>query len=419
MFNRNKGRFADMGKVKRTTEEIIDDANAKHNRIAALWSRNRPSTPAVPASANNPHVAKSASEKKPADKQSSESKGFVPYALNKQSVGGILSAYWFPIACVVIVLLLVVWAMWPSSDTTSEDALPLAPAVVMVDGEVVHANPDETDVNVSEPTVHIINEKQLPEFDIVRIEKNGSIIIAGRYLPQQSISVMINNKIVATERTDANGEFVHAPTKPLNPGNYTIKLTAVDHDVVSENDVFLYIAQGNDYSRSLSLLMTKDGSKVLQAPMLADGDLAVSKIDYLENGRIVVQGRAIPRLRVTLTLDGNKIGTSRTSDHKNFMLGADTGNLTAGTEYTLVVNLHDASGNAVSAVTHKFKMPEMTPGDDTWYTVRRGDSLWIISRNFIGRGVRYTVIFEANKDKVKKADLIYPNQKLRIPVTAN
>ena len=422
MFNRHKGRFADMGKVKKTTEEIIDEAAAKHNRIAALWRRNRPSTPAVSApvraaTASSPSAAKPVVEKK-ADSPASPK--FEPYALDKPGIGGILSAYWFPISCAVVVLLLVIWAMWPAGNNSSEESLPLAPAVVMVDGQVVETADVATEDTAKEPTVQVIHERQLPEFDIVRIERNGSIIIAGRYLPQQNISIMMNRKIVATERTDANGEFVYAPAAPLKPGNYTIRLTAADQDAASKADVFLYIAE-NDPGRSLSLLMTPGGSKILQAPVLADGDLAVSKIDYLENGRIVVQGRAVPRLRVTLTLDGETIGTARTSDHKNFMLGSRAGEkkLTPGAKHSLAVRLHDGSGTIVAEVTHEFTMPEMTLGDETYHTVRKGDTLWIISRSYLGAGIRYTVIFEANRDKIKNPNLIFPDQRLKVPVTKN
>ena len=58
--------------------------------------------------------------------------------------------------------------------------------------------------------------------------------------------------------------------------------------------------------------MTRDGSTLLQAPaILKDGDLSISKIDYLDTGRIVVTGDALPRLRVSLALDGKYMGFAR------------------------------------------------------------------------------------------------------------
>ena len=161
--------------------------------------------------------------------------------------------------------------------------------------------------------------------------------------------------------------------------------------------------------------MTKDGSTLLQGPsLLANGDLRVAKIDYLDTGRIVVTGDALPRLRVTLAMDGEYMGFARVSDHKHFGLGADVGDLQAGKEYELAVRLHDGDGRTVATVLHKFVMPEMTGDDDTYYTVRRGDCLWVIARNFMRRGILFSIIAERNS--IENPDLIYPKQLLQIPI---
>lgn len=49
------------------------------------------------------------------------------------------------------------------------------------------------------------------------------------------------------------------------------------------------------------------------------------------------------------------------------------------------------------------------------YTVKRGDCLWNIAKKFYGNGNKYTTIYNANKDKIKSPNLIYPNQVLWIP----
>lgn len=47
--------------------------------------------------------------------------------------------------------------------------------------------------------------------------------------------------------------------------------------------------------------------------------------------------------------------------------------------------------------------------------IRKGDSLWRVSRRRYGEGVRYTTIFEANRDQIRDPDLIYPGQVFAIP----
>jgi len=128
---------------------------------------------------------------------------------------------------------------------------------------------------------------------------------------------------------------------------------------------------------------------------------------------MVITGKALPRLRVSLTLNDKYLGFARVSDYKNFGLGVDVGELKAGENYKLNIRLHDTEGTTIANVEHSFVMPEMTGDDNTFYTVRRGDCLWIIARNFLRRGVLFTMIAERNN--ISNPDLIFPEQLLQIP----
>ena len=50
-----------------------------------------------------------------------------------------------------------------------------------------------------------------------------------------------------------------------------------------------------------------------------------------------------------------------------------------------------------------------------YYTVKSGDTLSKISKQFYGDANQYMKIFEANKPMLSNPDKIYPGQKLRIP----
>jgi len=58
-------------------------------------------------------------------------------------------------------------------------------------------------------------------------------------------------------------------------------------------------------------------------------------------------------------------------------------------------------------------------GDPGWqsktYTVKAGDSLSKIAKEFYGEANKYNQIFEANQPMLKDPDKIYPGQVLRIP----
>lgn len=49
------------------------------------------------------------------------------------------------------------------------------------------------------------------------------------------------------------------------------------------------------------------------------------------------------------------------------------------------------------------------------YVVRRGDSLWLISRRHYRRGALWPVIHRANDDKIDDPDLIFPCQRFFLP----
>ena len=383
MSKQNKNN--NMGKIKRSTDDMINDAIAQQND----WQENRREyTRGFLKSLNM--FARPSVKKQENQSVAATDAGVV------RSRHSALRAYWFPIACAMVVIFIAVWVMFIRGATQ--------PRVIVVPA-------------VPEPVVQRVDNITVPTFDIVRIEKDGDVVIAGRWLPHQNISIMVNNKIVATERTDYAGEFVYTTSTAWKPGNYTIALLGAEPEVKSSDKVFVYISDAG-VENSVSLLMTKEGSTLLQAPaMLRDGDLAVSKIDYLDTGRIVVSGDGLPRLRVSLALDGEYMGFARVSDYRHFGLGADVGELESGKEYELAVRMHDGDGRTIGTVLHKFVMPEMTGDDDTYYTVRRGDCLWIIARNFLRRGVLFSVIAERNA--IQNPDLIYPKQLLQIPVSGN
>ncbi len=49
------------------------------------------------------------------------------------------------------------------------------------------------------------------------------------------------------------------------------------------------------------------------------------------------------------------------------------------------------------------------------HVVQRGETLGKIAKHYYKDAMKYKQIFEANRDKLKSADLIYPDQELVIP----
>lgn len=54
--------------------------------------------------------------------------------------------------------------------------------------------------------------------------------------------------------------------------------------------------------------------------------------------------------------------------------------------------------------------------DVNYYDIQEGDSLWKIAEQFYGNGSQYEKLFDENREVIVDPDLIFPGQKIRIPM---
>src|SRR5579885_3560899 len=64
-----------------------------------------------------------------------------------------------------------------------------------------------------------------PSFDVVRVDPQGSAVIAGRAAPNAEVSVLDGDRLVGRVTADARGEWVILPAEALPPGNRTLRLS--------------------------------------------------------------------------------------------------------------------------------------------------------------------------------------------------
>ena len=94
--------------------------------------------------------------------------------------------------------------------------------------------------------------------------------------------------------------------------------------------------------------------------------------------------------------------------------------------YTLRLDQLDQSGKVSSRIESPFKREDRSvlvdqmqdiasPARINVITVQPGNTLWAISRERYGRGILYVQVFDANKDKIRNPDLIYPGQIFDLP----
>lgn len=86
-------------------------------------------------------------------------------------------------------------------------------------------------------------------------------------------------------------------------------------------------------------------------------------------------------------------------------------------DHTLRIDQVGPDGKVVARIQQPFTrgtaLADLPPG--RIHVVQSGNSLWRLARSAYGDGVRYTLIFEANKDQIRDPDLIYPGQVFTLP----
>jgi nucleoid-associated protein YgaU len=90
----------------------------------------------------------------------------------------------------------------------------------------------------------------------------------------------------------------------------------------------------------------------------------------------------------------------------------------AGTGAGSAATSTDAAQPQTAAASQAATAPKLEPAASA-VIIRRGDSLWRISRRIYGRGVRYSTIYLANQDQIRNPDRIWPGQVFAVPEKTN
>ncbi|WP_412504744.1 LysM peptidoglycan-binding domain-containing protein [Roseovarius sp. SYSU LYC5161] len=176
------------------------------------------------------------------------------------------------------------------------------------------------------------------------------------------------------------------------------------------------------------LLSDESGVRVLQAPDGAGqapdvmSSVALDAITYNAAGEVQLSGRAAGGGFVRVYLDNAPVTMARIDADGNWR--SDLPEVDTGV-YTLRIDEVDAAGNVTSRVETPFKREdadtlaragaELGQRKVAAVTVQPGNTLWGISRRNYGEGILYVRIFEANRERIRDPDLIYPGQVFTIP----
>ncbi len=90
------------------------------------------------------------------------------------------------------------------------------------------ATPDEQP-NAAVPMV------TAPTFDVLRVEPDGSVLIAGKSSKNAQVEVLSGSDVLGVAKAQSNGDFAITLADPLKPGDYQLVLRATGEDGTSAN----------------------------------------------------------------------------------------------------------------------------------------------------------------------------------------
>ena len=376
-----------------------------------------------------------------------------------------------------------------------------------------------------------------PAFDVLRVEKDGSVLVAGRASANSEIDVVSEDgTVIATSLSGTSGDFVAVPKTPLKPGNYALTIVAKPADGESSTsretgivripkfgeDALAIVSPDQAPSRIVlkpsafektpieiqpkvklqqpdglkpktnqeilhqkteaetapqKLAKVEPTSPQIVVPKSRPNDsIKKSKLDVVveavevENGTVYVAGAAPKGAAVRIYIDNEPLGLTRGTGDNRFLLTRKF-DLKAGMHQVRVDEIDRNSGKVLSRaevplihtveeVIKEVPVVKPTPAPKvlsgkvapenqsvkaqkaplvtspaetevsaeietvqkqepvktgTTIIIKPGDNLWRISRRTYGRGIRYTTIYNANRDQIRNPSRIYVGQIFKIP----
>lgn len=277
--------------------------------------------------------------------------------------------------------------------------------------------------------------QETPSFDIVRVEPGGAAVIAGRAAPDSEVTLFNGKDKIGTAKADAKGDWVIVPDKPLSSGDANLSVSARRADgetMTSQKMVVVMVPKAKEPApgastptekpkKPLAVLVPRKGSgetRILQEPDPGPGvgteSLRLQVIDYDEAGNLTLGGKGKPGAFLRAYLDNALIGEATVPKDGNWRLRPNKA-VAPGT-YRLRIDqiVGDKVAQRIELPFSRSEAIAELPGDKL-VIVQPGNSLWRIARRSYGEGQLYSVIYEANRDQIRDADLIYPGQVFAVP----
>ena len=287
----------------------------------------------------------------------------------------------------------------PTQAASTEAPADAAPAtVILADEDGVRVLQDGTP-SAADPAVTI---------DTISYSSNGDVILGGRGQAGNFVRIYLDNQSIATSKISANG-YWSLELSDIEPGIYTLRVDELNAtgDVVSRAET-PFKREAAEELAELMAPKTEPEEPSVEVPSENVAEAPSAQADAPSS-------------------DAPETAADTGSDTAP-ETGSDTASDTSVTQVEVTVQAEVAELNPQDEQSSDGETvaTEAQPADTASVlrtpsqkfrvrTVQPGSTLWAIAKESYGAGIEYFKVFEANKERIRDPDLIYPGQVFEIP----
>lgn len=165
----------------------------------------------------------------------------------------------------------------------SEAYFGAAPLVAEVEAEAEPAVEETVAVTAEEVAPEVVSEEPVavaptvtPAFELVRVEPDGSAVIAGTATPDSEVQIFANDDLIGSEPTQSTGDFAHVTSSPLPSGGVELRLLDVASGEFATTSVVVVVADdrtseplvvASEPGQASEILQGLDTSRSAPAPL--------------------------------------------------------------------------------------------------------------------------------------------------------
>ena len=274
-----------------------------------------------------------------------------------------------------------------STDTgsTNAEANSTPATVILADEDCVRVLQNGASTAVS-PAVTI---------DTISYSSNGDVILGGRGQAGNFVRIYLENQSIATSEIAVDGYWA-LELRDIEPGIYTLRIDELN--------------PGGDVVSRAETPFKREAAEELAELMAVEAEVEEPRLEVPSESAAVAKAEAQPAAQTeTETAPEKPLAQAVTQVEVNVqpevaaLDGQDEQSSNGGS--AVVEGLPAETAPTLRAPSKKFRVR----------TVQPGSTLWAIAKESYGAGIEYFKVFEANKERIRDPDLIYPGQVFEIP----